>query len=216
MPAGNSAALDELASRLKKATDEMATKRDLAATDDAFARVHNELSGRVAQLDARFGQLTTKVDQDIPGRLDKIESGLKDTNKRLADAENSTVIRNSFVDWRLGNLEERDHQSTYKVGYSPTEAPSLPSPPQPQPASPSWGVVKIENNMATWQYMEVNGVKTGIEPGTNQSIRVPSGWVTTRLVGYEGPKTWWVGGPDYFQRVLITPKPAFDSVVRYP
>jgi hypothetical protein len=70
--------------------------------------------------------------------------------------------------------------------------------------------------MADWEYMEVNGTATGIAPHTTSHIIVPAGKAFTRLVGFEGTKTWWVGSPDYVQRVVIVPKLSFDSVVRYP
>jgi hypothetical protein len=221
MPTGNSAALDELANRLKKVTDEMATKRDLAAEEDTLVKAHNDLGGRVSQLDSRVGQLAARVDQDVTVRLDKVETGLKDTNLRLAAGENSAAIGSHVVDWRLRKLEEPGHPPTFQgVGYGPGDAPSLPAaPPSAQPSdavSRSWGVVEIQNNVADWEYMEVNGTGTGIAPHTTSRIIVPAGKVTTRLIGFEEPKTWWVGAPDYVQRVTITPKPAYDSVVRYP
>jgi hypothetical protein len=48
------------------------------------------------------------------------------------------------------------------------------------------------------------------------NVFVPTGTATTRLIGFEATKTWWIGTPDYVQRVIIAPKPALDSVVRYP
>ncbi|MGO9108626.1 MAG: hypothetical protein ACLP9L_05275 [Thermoguttaceae bacterium] len=221
MPANNSAALDEVANRLKKVTDEMASKRDLAATEDTLAKAHNDLGGRVSQLDTRVGQLAARVDQDIQARLDKLDTGLRETNQRLAAGENSAAIGNHVVDWRLHKLEEPGHAPTFQgVGYGPGDAPRLPSPsPSAQPSdttSRTWGVIEIQNNMADWEYMEVNGTATGIAPHTTSHIIVPAGKATTRLIGFEGTKTWWVGSPDYVQRVVIAPKPSFDSVVRYP
>jgi hypothetical protein len=220
MPPNNSAALDEVANRLKKVTDETASKRDLATTEDTLAKAHNDLGGRVSQLDSKVGELAARVDQDIQARLDRIETGLKDTNLRLAASENSAAIGNHVVDWRLRKLEEPVHPPTYQAGYTPADAPGLPA--TPPPARPSdttsraWGVIEIQNNMADWEYMEVNGTATGIAPHTTSHIIVPAGKATTRLVGFEATKTWWVGAPDYFQRVIVNPKPTFDSVVRYP
>ena len=95
---------------------------------------------------------------------------------------------------------------------SPTPVPS----PAPQPDSPSWGVVKIENNMTTWQEIEVNGFPYGVAPLRTVQVIVPAGSVTTRLVGFEGTKSWWIGAPDYVRRLIIAPKSTFDSLVQYP
>lgn len=213
MPPSNSAAVNDVSDRLR----EMATKGELAATVDTLTKAHNDWCLRLSQMDTRVGQLGTRVDQEISARLDKLETGLKDTNQRLAAGENSAAIGNNVVDWRLRTLEEHGHQPTYQAaGYTPPEAPSLPPPPPAQPDSANWGVVKIENNMTTWQQVEVNGFPYGVAPLRTVSVIVPAGRATTRLVGFEGTKSWWVGSPDYAQRVVIAPKPAYDSVVRYP
>ena len=70
--------------------------------------------------------------------------------------------------------------------------------------------------MTTWQYIEVNGVATGIAPLSTVNYNVSLGRATTRLVGFEGTKSWWVGSPNYFQRVIIEPSPANNWVVRNP
>ena len=164
MPPSNSAALDDLNKRVTKLADEAATKREFAATDDAYVKAHNDLMARFGQLDGQVTHLAAKVDQDISSRVDKLETGLKDTNQRLAAGENSAAIRNSLVDWRFGNLEESGRHSTYEhTTLKPDAPPTLPS--TPRPASPSRGVIQIENNMTTWQYVEVDGIPTGIARG---------------------------------------------------
>ncbi len=205
MPANNSAALDEVANRIKKVTDEMATKQELATAEAGHAVAHQQLTSRA-------DQLATKVERDIPAKLERLDAEVNDQIQR------STRIEAALVDnheSRLRNLEEGGHRPTYgQTVLKPEVPPSLPSPPQPDP--PSWGVVKIENNMTTWQQMEVNGFPYGVAPLRTVDVIVPAGRATTRLVGFEGTKSWWVGGPDYRQRVVITPKPAYDSVVWYP
>ena len=210
MPAGNSAALDELANRFKKVTDEMATKQDFAAAEGARVAAHRQLTERV-------DLLTTKVERDIPAQFDRFAADLNDQRVRSTKIETALVDN---IDSRVRVLEEGGRHPTFQQSSLKPELP--PSPPSSPPASPpppdppTWGVVKIENNMTTWQQIEVNGFPYGVAPLRTVDVIVPVGRATTRLVGFEATKSWWVGAPNYVQRVVIAPKPVLDSVVQYP
>ena len=157
--------------------------------------------------------LAAKVERDIPAQLERLAGDLSDQRQR------STRIESALVDnyeSRLRSLEDGSHHPTYERTSLKREVPpSSPSPPPAQPDSQKWGVVRIENNMTTWQQIEVNGFPYGVAPLRTVDVVVPTGAATTRLVGYEATKTWWVGSPDYAQCVVIHPKPAFDTIVSY-
>jgi polyhydroxyalkanoate synthesis regulator phasin len=206
MPTGNSATLDDAVKRLKNVTDEMVTKQDLAAAESANAAAHQQLAARV-------DPLTTKVERDIPAQLGRLTADLNDQRQR------STRIETALVDdhgSRLRALEEGGRRPIYETTLRQVTPPSPPAPPPSQPDAKSWGIVRIENNMTTWQQLEVNGFPYGVAPLRTVDVVVPAGKATTRLIGFEGTKTWWVGAPDYVQRVVIVPTPVLDSVVRYP
>ena len=200
-PMNNSAALDEVASCLKK----MATKQELAAAIDAHAAAHRQLTERV-------DLLTTKVERDIPAQLTRLGADQNDQRERSTRIE-AALVDNIASHVRV--LEEGGRHSSYEE--TSLKQVNPPSPPSlPQPDSASWGIVKIVNNMATWQQMEVNGFPYGVAPLRTMNVIVPAGRATTRLVGFEETKSWRIGAPDYVQWVFITPKPALDSVARQP
>jgi Ni,Fe-hydrogenase III component G len=68
------------------------------------------------------------------------------------------------------------------------------------------GVLVIENRMGTGQYLLVNRKREYIPAGTTR-IPVPVGTVTTELEGYESPKNWTIGAPNYEQKIVIAPSP---------
>jgi hypothetical protein len=204
MPPNNSATLDEAASRLKRFTDEMATKQELAAAQAANVAVYQQLTGRV-------DQLTAKVDRDIPARLDMLHGDLSDQRQRWTTIDAALV---DDIGPRLRAVESSRRQYTDdKTIADPASQPPAPSPPRD---APSLGIVRIENRMTSWQHMEVNGFPYYVAPLRTVDVLVPTGKATTRLVDFEGTKTWWIDAPGYVQRVLISPRPTLNSLVRYP
>lgn len=151
------------------------------------------------------------------------------TKQELATAENSSAAACRELGSHIGQVETRVNQIDTRMNLlatkieqqqNPTATFKLPAsaspPPALQPSHSSLGTVQIENRMATWQYLEINGDATGIAPLSRVNIYVPADTATTRLVGYETTKTWWVGAPDYFQKVIISPKPDDQWIARNP
>lgn len=224
IPASNTA-INDLTSRVNELTEKAATKVELAALEKKNATVDYQLIGDVGQLGTKLREFQARFDQDIPPRMDRINAELKDTNQRFTTFENSTAVANRSFDSRLRNLEgdgqtNIQRRREQETGFFPETPPNLPpSESLPDPSAPtptrSWGLVRIENKMTTWQYIEVNGNSHGIAPQSSIEIIVPAGPLTTRLINYEPTKTWWVGAPDYFQSVVISPKPVDESLVYY-
>ena len=85
------------------------------------------------------------------------------------------------------------------------------------------GALRIENQTAVGHTIRVinTGRSVYIPPGgISDAIDVPVGTVSTELVGYEAPRNWTIGPPDYEQRIRITPTPGavriFDATTLAP
>jgi len=79
------------------------------------------------------------------------------------------------------------------------------------------GAVVVENRLGQGYTLRVNRSESHyIGPYETKRIPVPVGTITTELVGYESPKNWSVGPPNYEQRIAIGPSPAASPVVLTP
>ena len=70
-----------------------------------------------------------------------------------------------------------------------------------------WGTVRIDNRMPTRSTSRSTALVTGFGRRAILDVKVPAGWATTRLVGYEATKFWPIGAPDYFQTVIFDRQP---------
>jgi hypothetical protein len=212
MPANNAQNDD-----LKKAIDK------LADNEQQFGRIfvtrteHEQLRAENAKsfdaLRSEFGRLDA-TERDHAKRIAGLSDEVNEQRNLWMETERKLVDLDSHVRAHEGDRANPTYAiETAKRELHPNVPPS--SPRQPD-VPPTWGIVRIENQMADWMHMEVNGFPYGVAPRRTLDVMVPVGEATTRLVGFEEAKTWRVGAPDYVQRVLITPQPAFDSVVRYP
>ncbi len=68
------------------------------------------------------------------------------------------------------------------------------------------GTVRVRNEMGTSNTLLVNGQQYSIAPYSTVEISVPVGTLTTELPGYEAPKNWTIGPPNYTQSIDIRPK----------
>jgi hypothetical protein len=69
----------------------------------------------------------------------------------------------------------------------------------------SSGKIVIRNDMSTAQWIRVNGRNWGVAGnGGTVRIEVPSGTAITEYAG-EGPKSWFIGLPNYTQDIIIAP-----------
>jgi hypothetical protein len=76
------------------------------------------------------------------------------------------------------------------------------------------GMLRIRNWMSTPQAVRVNGYLFRVEAMQSLELRVPTGTVTTELVGYEAPKHLSITPPAYEQELIIAPQEARYSVYR--
>jgi hypothetical protein len=90
----------------------------------------------------------------------------------------------------------------------------------------STGTLYVRNNMASGYYLRINGKSKFFAPGEAPPMQVPAGTLITELEGYERPRNWTIGPPNFAQTIEINPRhttyrpasppPASPSVVVNP
>jgi hypothetical protein len=78
------------------------------------------------------------------------------------------------------------------------------------------GTLRVENRSGIEHRLLINGSEHRIPALRIVEIDVPVGTLTTELVGYEAPKNWTVGPPNYQQAITITPRPTPAVYVEAP
>lgn len=78
------------------------------------------------------------------------------------------------------------------------------------------GTVTIHNRTASDTTMRINHTEYRIPASSSHEVKVPVGTVTTELIGWETPKNWTVGAPNYNQVINIRHKTATRVVVNSP
>ncbi len=78
------------------------------------------------------------------------------------------------------------------------------------------GTVTIHNRTASDTTMRINHTEYRIPASSSHEVKVPVGTVTTELTGWEAPKNWTVGAPNYNQVINIRHKPTSRVVVNSP
>ncbi len=78
------------------------------------------------------------------------------------------------------------------------------------------GMLRVENKSAVEHRLLVNGTAYRVPALRTVEVDVPAGTLTTELVGYEPPKNWNVGPPNYRQAITITPTGATPVYVGRP
>jgi hypothetical protein len=75
------------------------------------------------------------------------------------------------------------------------------------------GTLHVVSYMSTPYWLRVNGQPYLIPAGSERKIAVPTGTVTTELVGYEAPKHLSITPPTYWQDLILAPQePRYMSV----
>lgn len=79
------------------------------------------------------------------------------------------------------------------------------------------GTLVVENRMDSSYRLLLNN-QTYIDIGPRETKRIPVGLgtITTELVGFESPKNWSMGPPNYEQSIVIGPKPTQSVVISSP
>jgi DNA repair exonuclease SbcCD ATPase subunit len=151
---------------------------------EADAKKYDQQTERLAKLEA-----DVKANVEVTGEQQKVLGQIAEK-----DGANNSI---------LSILKLTNQNPQFRDDLSKAIEKVTPQPP------PSWGTVRIENRMETSQDFEVNGVSYWVPPRSFLDVAVRAGWVTTRLTGYEGAKTWRLS-PDYFQTIFIKPKPIYS------
>lgn len=163
----------------------IAVRKDLP---DKIAKVSSDLTPRVAKLES---------DLDVTkSALAATNAVIHDQNEILAQISKSDRSGNHIV--ALGDL--RRNSPDFKREFDLAVKDSVHREPQ-------YGTLRVKSNMSFGYVLRVNGVNWSIPAFGYRDISVPLGAVTTELVGYESPKNWWIGSPDYVRRIIIKPQP---------
>ena len=217
--------IDELSRNVKKLSDDMdeaarrwVTPKDIDALREKIVAGEHELvqiKADLAAANARQAKETNFTVElaSLKAKLARLEKDLQTINE--VAIEQRKIIDQIVKTDGAGNATvaigrvTTDPQFSSAVDEAVGKAISRLTP-------PAWNTVRIDNRMLTSQYIEVNGGGHWIAPQSILDVEVPAGWATTRLVGYEAAKSWWLGTPNYIQRVIIDHQPLYDSFVRYP
>jgi len=189
-------------------------KKNLAKVEadlDANLDLDKSMDERLGKVPIHIEAAVAKLRQDVNAQDDVLRENDKEllalmlgNKKILAEiAENDPNGKPVVAIRALMNKSDKFHNE-----FSIAVRESLPSKPQ-------YGTLRVENNMTTGQWLRVNGVSQWVGPLSAVDIFVPIGTATTELVGYEAAKTWWVGPPNYVQRIVINPRQYYSLPVTW-
>jgi len=71
---------------------------------------------------------------------------------------------------------------------------------------PETGTLQVSNEMDSGYFLYVNRREEWIPARSTKTFTVPTGTLTTELRGFEQPKNWTIGPPNYSQQVIIAPQ----------
>lgn len=225
-----------LAETKKPASEtKQATTADNASTSDNVSRQEfNDALSRIEQrLDALSQSLTTltpqtretqkPVDNPQPTPAEKSTYAVSDkpadqagTNNPVSPTQSEfNALRDRVYDQEviLANIAKRISQPNGPERYIVDIRGNLQSPTFRNELSdavnevlPREGKIHVHNRMSTTQTLTVNRKDYQIAPGDRLAVTVPTGTVTTELVGFEAPRNWTIGAPTFEERIVIGPR----------
>jgi hypothetical protein len=198
--------LTEQVRRLDEAINGTAKQKDVDELRAKIAKLESDrdtLADTVREMDKVNGKVPTA----IAAELGRLRSNLEANVTAVAEQQNTQrellaqIARTDSKGHevlRLPAIMEKSPE--FRGEFAAAVRQSL-------PAAPPAGTIRVENNMLTGQWLRINGVDQWIAPYSAVDIPVPTGTATTELVGYESPKNWFIGPPNFVQRILINPNP---------
>lgn len=177
------------------------------AKQNADIRKLREDLNRLATLAEQQGQQVTSMVSTLAEQNAELRK-LRADFDRITDTLDRQLAEQRS---RLEQVSERDNQGNYV----PSVRGSMAKSPEFREAMVNvvhdslrkQGTLRIQNQMGVGVQLRVNNEQTYyIAPySTHADITVPVGTLTTELVGYESPKNWTIGAPNYFQQINVTP-----------
>ncbi len=154
-------------------------------------------------LDLQLDQLFQAV-QQLQARMTQIQEDnqrllatLGTTSVSLPAAEQVTSLDNRLerLQQAVSRLEDQSGQLQQSIDEKVVAL---------RPAAPSHGQLIVENNTDSDQEVWVNGTAHRIWAGSQVTVDVPIGEITTKA-GDEEPRTWRIDAPDYTERLELVP-----------
>jgi hypothetical protein len=170
-----------------------------AVTRDQLQQEIESLTALISEQDAELKKLKDGFEQlkDMGYQLHQEQQQVLDTISRQDSQGNRVLSLRNIMD------NSKDFQQEMSSAVHDSMKTS--------------GTLRINNKTLGGKYVRVNGAQYYLPAGAVQEITVPVGSVMTELVGWESPKTWTVGPPNYLQSIDINPRqPAYVETWRLP
>ncbi len=154
-------------------------------------------------LDLQLDQLFQAV-QQLQARMTQIQEdnqrllaawGITATSPAAAEQVTSLDSRLERLQQAVSRLENQSGQLQQSIDEKVVAL---------RPAAPTHGRLIVENNTDSDQEVWVNGTAHRIWAGSQVTVDVPIGEVTTKA-GDEEPRTWRIDAPDYTERLELVP-----------
>lgn len=171
------------------------------------------------------GLAARSAEPEVPTQVKMLSEDLQKTKKQLADVQaklDANIEATNIARVDLGHIVKKDSAGTPIVAIRELtqnaefkdDFRKAVNEVVERPVPPPLGTIRIDNRMATSQYLEVNGVGRWIGPLNSLDVVVPAGVATTRLPGYEPAKSWRLdAGNGYLQSVIIEPQPIYTPII---
>jgi hypothetical protein len=165
----------------------------------AIAELRNEVNELKRQLDEVGGKA---VDERFKAAVGALQDQINTVSHKV-DAVTRRDQRDNTIPSVLSNM---DRSPEFRDEMAQAVQRVLP---------PQRGKLRVRNTSTVDANLRVNGQSWRIPAGSNVQIDVPTGPVTTELLGLEPAKSWTIGPPNYEFVLDITPAaPAVQNVPR--
>jgi hypothetical protein len=187
-PAGDMNQLIGAVNKLSQQMTALNERLDQAATSDELKQQIESLTALISEQDAELQQLKNGFEQlkDMGYQLHQEQQQVLDTISRQDSQGNRVLSLRNIMD------NSKDFQQEMSTAVHDSMKTS--------------GTMRINNKTLGGKYVRVNGTQYYLPAGAVQDVTVPVGSVMTELVGWESPKTWTVGPPNYLQSIDINPR----------
>jgi hypothetical protein len=186
----------------------------------------NKLSEQMTAMNERLGEAVTK--EDLQREIESLTSLVSEQDAELkklkADFEQMAELGYQLHQEQqqvLESISRQDSQGNHVLSLQSIMDNSKDFQQEMSTAvhgsMKATGTMRINNKTLTGKYVRVNGTQYFLPAGSVQDVNVPVGSVMTELVGWESPRTWTVGPPNYLQSIDINPgQPVYYESWRLP
>lgn len=192
-----------------------ADKDNDSVTRADFDKAIKEIKGLIADAN-KTPPLAKPVDPDKPKSVEeRLQLLEKAVELHIGASREQWVILNQITKridsknnlYTLDIAGNRDRSPAFREEFSRAVDQSV--------RERQWGTLRIRSEIGTGQWVLVNGnISRYVPPFGAITLDVPVGNASVELPGYEAPKNWAVGPPNYEQGIVIRPAPRYQ--IPYP